>query len=178
MAPEYTKILLTGSPGCGKTTAVTKIIALLDCIRAAGFYTDEIRQDGHRKGFSWKRLDGASGTLAHVDIKSRFKVGKYRVDVAGFEAAVVPILDLDQSDAKLFVVDEIGKMECFSEKFVAAVRELLVSDRSVLATVAKKGAGPISELKNYPGVRLLTLTRDHRDETVAEILQLLSFLAK
>ncbi|MHC4680381.1 MAG: nucleoside-triphosphatase, partial [Planctomycetota bacterium] len=124
----------------------------------------------------------------HVDIKSRFKVSKYGVDVAGFEAAVVPVLDVEQSDAELFVIDEIGKMECFSETFIAAVRRLLVSDKSVLATVAKKGAGLISEVKNHPGVRLWTLTRDNRDETVADILQrdetvadilqLLSFLAK
>jgi nucleoside-triphosphatase len=178
MSSRHMKILLTGLPGCGKTTAIMKVVESLKCERVAGFFTQEIRKRNTRKGFSWKRFDGLDGTLAHVDIKSPFKVGKYSVDVAGFEENVVPVLDVETSDAALFVVDEIGRMECFSEKFVAAVRKLLVSDRSVLATIAKKGAGPISELKNYPDVRLLTLTRENRDETVAEILQLLSFRAK
>jgi nucleoside-triphosphatase len=170
-----TKILLTGLPGCGKTTAISKIVASLPGEKVAGFYTREIRKDNRRAGFAWKRLDGAAGTLAHVDIRSRFKVGKYGVDVEGFEEAIVPILDAEQSDAELFVIDEIGKMECFSQKFVSAVRSLFACDKSVIATVAQKGAGLISEVKNYPGTQLFTLTRQNRDKTVAEISQLLSF---
>jgi nucleoside-triphosphatase len=172
------KILLTGLPGCGKTTAVMNIIASLGCEKVAGFYTQEIRENNNRKGFRWKRLDGAAGTLAHVDIKGRFKVGKYGVDVADFEKAVVPFLDTEQTDAELFVIDEIGKMECFSEKFVATTRGLFASDKSILATVARKGAGLIPEVKNYPGTQLFKLTRENRDKTIDEILQLLSFMGR
>ena len=175
MSSKSAKILLTGLPGCGKTTAIMKIIAELDCASVAGFYTEEIREGKNRRGFSWKSLDGSGGVLAHIDIKSRFKVGRYGVDVAGFEKSVVPVLDDEQSDAELFVIDEIGKMECFSEKLVASVRRLFVSDKSVLATVARKGTGLISEVKNYPHTQLFNLTRENRDKTVAEILQLLSF---
>ncbi len=178
MSSKSAKILLTGLPGCGKTTAVMQIIANLNFKKVAGFYTQEIREKNVRKGFSWKRLDGAGGILAHVDIKGHFRVGKYGVDVAGFEKYVVPILDIQQTDAELFVLDEIGKMECLSEKFVAAARQLFASDRSVLATVALKGTGLISEVKNYPSTKLFNLTRQNRDETIAEILQTLSFLKK
>jgi nucleoside-triphosphatase len=167
------KILLTGLPGCGKTTAVMKVIASLDREKVAGFYTEEIRQDGIRKGFRWMCLDGQSGILAHVDIRSPAKVGKYGVDVAGFEKNVVPILDPDQTDAELFVIDEIGKMECYSEQFVAAVRRLFRSDRSVLATVAKKGGGFISEVRNYPGIMLFNLTARNWDATITDILRTL-----
>jgi len=178
MSSKSVKILLTGLPGCGKTTAVMKIIASLECENVAGFYTQEIRENNTRKGFCWKRLDGAGGILAHVSIKSRFKVGKYGVDVAGFEKNIVPILDAEQSDAGLFVIDEIGKMECFSQKFVAAVRRLFASDKTVLATVARKGSGLISEVKNYPHAQLFNLTRENSNKTIAEILQILSFLKK
>jgi nucleoside-triphosphatase len=178
MSLKNTKILLTGLPGCGKTTAIMKIVADLSHEKVAGFYTQEIRQKGARKGFRWKRLDGAGGTLAHVEIKGRFKVGKYGVDVEGFEKSVVPVLDIERNDAELFVLDEIGKMECFSEKFVAAVRRLFASDKSVLATVARKGTGLIREVKHYPGTRLFNLTREDRDETITEILHMLSFLKK
>ena len=178
MSPESAKILLTGLPGCGKTTAVTKIIADLNTEKVAGFYTQEIRKNDTRKGFRWTDLNGATGILAHVDIKGLFKVGKYGVDVAGFEKSVLPILDAERADVELFVIDEIGRMECFSEKFVTAVRRLFASDKSVLATVARKGRGLISEVKNYPGIRLFNLTRQGRDKTIAEILQVLSFLKK
>jgi len=178
MSPKSAKILLTGLPGCGKTTAIMKIIASLEREKVAGFYTQEIRDNNHRKGFRWKRLDGAAGILAHIDIKGRFKIGKYGVDVADFEKAVVPFLDTERTNAKLFVIDEIGKMECFSEKFVAVARRLFASDKSVLATVARKGAGFISEVKNYPGTQLFKLTRENHDKTIDEILQLLSFQEK
>ncbi len=176
MQSKSAKILLTGLPGCGKTTAVMKIIDTLDCEQVAGFYTQEIRQDNIRKGFCWKRLDGAEGTLAHVDIKSRFKVGKYGVDVEGFEESVVPILDVGREDIELFVIDEIGKMECFSEKFVNAVRRLFTSEKPVLATVAMKGAGLISEVKKYSNIKLFNLIRSDCDKTVAEISKILLFL--
>jgi len=176
MSPKSAKILLTGLPGCGKTTAIMKIIDTLGCEKVAGFYTQEIRQNNIRKGFSWKRLDGADGILAHIKIKGPWRVGKYGVDVAGFEESVVPILNVERADVELFVIDEIGKMECFSEKFVAAVRRLFASEKSVLATVAKKGAGLISEVKNCPNTELFNLTSASREKAVAEILQILSFL--
>jgi len=176
MPSKSAKILLTGLPGCGKTTAIMKIIAGLDCASPAGFYTEEIRENDNRKGFRFKRLDGPSGTLAHVDIKGSFKVGKYGVNMAGFEKSVVPNLDVGQTGAELFVIDEIGKMECLSKRFVEVVHRLFASDKSVLATVAKKGAGLISEVKNYPEVKLFNLTSENREKTVTEITQILSFL--
>jgi nucleoside-triphosphatase len=178
MSSKSAKILLTGLPGCGKTTAVMQIIANLNCKKVVGFYTQEIREANSRKGFRWRCLDGTEGILAHIDIKSSFRVGKYRVDVTGFEKSVVPILDVDKTDAQLFIIDEIGKMECMSEKFVAAVRRLFASEKSVLATVAQKGTGLICEAKNYPGVKLINLTRQNYDKTITEISQILSFLKR
>ncbi|MHC4363985.1 MAG: NTPase [Planctomycetota bacterium] len=178
MSPKAVKILLTGMPGCGKTTAVAKIVAGLKDANPAGFYTEEIRQNNTRKGFRWATLAGDTGILAHVDIKSPFKVGRYGVDVAGFEKSVLPALDAEATNADLFVIDEIGKMECFSKKFVTAVRRLLASDASVLATVARKGTGFIDAVKNYPGTKLYNLKPETRDKAVDDILQILASLKK
>jgi nucleoside-triphosphatase len=176
MSSKPIKILLTGLPGCGKTTAITQIADSLDKRKIAGFYTEEIREGDIRKGFRWARFDGPSGILAHTDIKSPYKVGKYRVDLAGFEKSVVPVLDVKQTNIELFIIDEIGKMECLSRKFVDAIREILASDKSVLATVAQKGAGFISEVKSYPAVTLLKLVSSNRDEVISEAIQKLTFL--
>jgi nucleoside-triphosphatase len=192
MKSKAAKILLTGLPGCGKTTAITKIIANLEPQKIAGFYTQEIRENNTRKGFSWNRLpgsagprlcreastpwpdgDGPSGILAHIDIKGQQKVGKYGVDVASFEKSIVPILDIAHTDAELFVIDEIGKMECLSKKFITAIRLLFSSDKSVLATVAKKGKGLISEIKNHTDTKLFNLTTQNRDIIITEISQIL-----
>ncbi|PYK36728.1 MAG: hypothetical protein DME60_13840, partial [Verrucomicrobia bacterium] len=37
------KVLLTGRPGCGKTTLIKRVVSNL-ARRAGGFYTEEIRQ--------------------------------------------------------------------------------------------------------------------------------------
>ncbi len=170
MAGAPLRVLLTGPPGCGKTTAVVRIVGALGRkVKMAGFYTEETREAGRRVGFRWLRLDGRTGTLAHVKIKSPHRVSKYGVDLGSFEGEVVSVLDPDTPGVDLFVIDEIGKMECFSGKFVDAVRRLLKSDRSVLATVAEKGSGLIQEVKSYPGVELLHLTRENRDEVTRQV---------
>ena len=73
ISSKSAKILLTGLPGCGKTTAIMEIISQLNPDNLAGFYTQEIRQNGIRLGFRWIRLDGLEGILAHVDFKGPFK---------------------------------------------------------------------------------------------------------
>jgi len=173
MSPEKPKILLTGMPGCGKTTAVMRIIENFDPKKMSGFYTQEIRRGGNREGFKWRCLDGREGTLAHINIKGQAKVGRYGVDIEGFEKLVVPVLE---ADAELIVIDEIGKMECFSEKFTAVVRKLFESDKAVLATVALKGADLISEVKEFANVKIFNLSRQNCDEVVSEILKLFFFL--
>jgi len=128
-------ILLTGTPGCEKTTALMQIVESLKTIKTAGFYTREIRKAKKRIGFNWNCLDGSRGILAHVDINSRYKVGRYGVNITEFENRVVPLLDPERENIDLFVVDEIGKMECFSEKFIKAVRELISSEKKLLASI-------------------------------------------
>jgi nucleoside-triphosphatase len=173
------KVLLTGPPACGKTTAVVKIAAALDQkVRLAGFYTQEIRESGRRVGFRWHCLDGRNGTLAHVKINGPHRVGKYGVDIESFETEVVSVLDPDTPGVDLFVIDEIGKMECFSGKFVEAIRRLLKSDKAVLATVAQKGSGLIRAAKTYPGVELIHLSRENRDDVARQVVDRLLSLAE
>jgi nucleoside-triphosphatase THEP1 len=78
-------ILITGVPGCGKTTLFRRLVQELMGFQPVGFYTKEIRESVVRKGFELTSFDGMNGLLAHVDLSSNFKVGRYAVDVAGFE---------------------------------------------------------------------------------------------
>lgn len=178
MSSKPVKILLTGLPGCGKTTAIMKILENLEEVKTDGFYTQEIREGNIRKGFSFNRLDGRVGILAHTKIKGPYRVGKYGVNLEEFEKSIVPILNPKENDAELFVIDEIGKMECMCAKFIEAIRELFRSDKAILATIALKGTGLISEIKKYPGIELYNLTAQSRDKTTSEILRILSVLKK
>ncbi len=129
-------ILITGSPGIGKTTLVKRLFERLAVRHPVGFYTEEIREGGIRRGFRLVGHDGQEGILSHVDIRSPFKVGKYRVDVSGFDR-FLDTLKISESESGLVIIDEIGKMECFSRKFLSLLNELLQSENRLFATIAQ-----------------------------------------
>jgi nucleoside-triphosphatase len=165
MAPN---LLLTGPPGVGKTTLILRALAGLPPV-ASGFVTRELCQGGERVGFAVESLAGERRIMAHVDFRSPHRVGRYRVDLVAFEAVALPAIDPALGDARLIVVDEIGKMECFSARFRQLVVAAMDSDRAVLATVALRGDRFVEGLKARPDVTLLHVTRQNRDELVDKV---------
>jgi nucleoside-triphosphatase THEP1 len=163
------KILITGSPGSGKTTLVCEVARNLVSVR--GFYTREIRERGRRVGFSLSVLGGKELTLAHVGIRSRHRVGKYGVDVKSFETAVCPEINSALCEDSIIVIDEIGKMELFSQKFRQTVLRALDSSLPVLATIYR-GTNPFTDsVKARPDVKLIELAKANRDELAKVLLR-------
>ena len=162
-------ILITGLPGVGKTTLIKNIGAALKGLRPVGFYTAEIREGGRRKGFELISLDGRKGLLSHTDIQSPYRVGKYKVDVKGFETFLdsIPLL---HASTHLVIIDEIGKMECYSDQFKNLLKAILDSEKCVIATLALKGSGIIEEIKKRKDVKLFEITRRNRDSLLFDIL--------
>lgn len=169
MRLRHRKTLITGEPGVGKTTLVKKVLERIPSVEAAGFHTAEIRSGGTRVGFELIGLNGKRRTLAHVDFAGPQRVGKYGVDTPGFEAFLNE-LNLFDPKVELIVLDEIGKMELFSDLFKTLVREIVNSNRRLLAAIALRGGGIILEIKQRPDVYLLKATKANRDRLPEEIL--------
>ena len=153
MRLRHAKTLITGLPGVGKTTLVCKIIEQMKSVKMAGFCTAEIRSEGTRVGFELRGLNGERRTLAHAQFDSRFRVGKYGVDKDGFDA-FLETLDLLNPDVEMIVIDEIGKMELFSNRFRNLVYDSIHADKQLLATIPLKGDGFIRKIKQRPNIHL------------------------
>lgn len=166
------RILLTGPPQCGKTTVVQRVVAAFPG-HAAGFYTREVRRAGRRLGFEIVTLDGKKAWLSHVDFPGPHRVGKYGVNLENLHRLALPALELVPG-IDLIVVDEIGKMECLSSRFVAALERLWAAPVSLLLTVAEKGGGYMEKVKEKPHSILITVTPRNREELPERILEILA----
>lgn len=163
MAARPTQILLTGRPGVGKTTALRRTAEMLSerGLPISGFYTEEMRRGGRRIGFRGIPLGaGASVVIAHVELPAP-RVGRYGVDVEAIDRLAERHLE-ELTDA-ILLVDEIGKMECFSEAFVRRLRRLLDSPCPLLATIGRGGGGFMRETRGRQDALLTTVTESNRD---------------
>ncbi|MFP3939938.1 MAG: nucleoside-triphosphatase [Thermoanaerobaculia bacterium] len=170
MADERHILLLTGRPGIGKTTVLRQAARLLDGWRIAGFYTEEIREEGVRQGFLGVSFDGEHETvIAHESRPGQPRISKYGVDVAAIDELSAATLRVDENEVDAVLLDEIGTMECLASEFLDSVTDLLDSPLPFAATVARKGQGLISEVKNRPDALLWEVTETNRDRLPAEI---------
>jgi nucleoside-triphosphatase len=96
------------------------------------------------------------------------------VDLGAFEQIVRDELIQDRGNVDAYIIDEIGKMECFSPVFVQAVAGVLNSPVPVVATIAAKGGGFIGQAKARPDVETITVTAENREGLPAELASRLS----
>ena len=155
-------ILVTGPPRCGKSTLIERVVGRIHK-PMTGFFTREMRQKGKRVGFSITTLDGKEGVLAHQDTKSRFRVGKYGVNLEHIDQIAVPSMLPTKAD-EILVIDEVGKMECFSSLFRQTLLNVLDSDNSVIGSIALKGDEFIQKIRERADVLLIRMTENNRNE--------------
>ncbi|XP_063047665.1 cancer-related nucleoside-triphosphatase isoform X2 [Engraulis encrasicolus] len=176
--------------GVGKTTLVQKVC---DAMTSAdvifnGFYTEEVREGGRRVGFDVVTVTGERGHLSRVGNESgatagrrEYRVGQYVVDLPSFENLALPLFRQvsvsTEGPRGVFVIDEIGKMELFSQSFIRAVRQTLDSSScSVLGTIPipkGKPLGLVEEVRGRADVKVFTITKENRNSILPEIVSTL-----
>lgn len=127
---------LTGLPKTGKTTLLRKLARALEArgYKVGGFLSPNIAERGTREGFYVENI--ATGKRAPLADRGAGgpRVGKYRVDVKGFESVALPCLE-NGAQYDIFFIDEIGKMELESEKFGDALADVLQTPLPVIASL-------------------------------------------
>ena len=160
-------LLLTGAPGVGKTTVLTKTVDALKAkgVTVGGMISREVRKDGVRVGFEILDLtSGKRGWLAQVNGQSGPQVGKYHVNLDDLDNIGTAAITKALEKCGVIAIDEIGPMELFSQKFKQAVAQALESKKLVLAVVHGKAKDPlVTQVKRRVDAEIFNVTFSNRE---------------
>lgn len=165
-------IFISGLPGSGKTTLLKEILKEIN-LEAEGFYTLEIREGKERVGFKITNLIGEEKIFAHKNFKSKFKVSKYGINIENLDRIGTEAILKALKGNKLCIIDEIGKMELFSEKFKEVVLTALNSKNKVLGTIILRPNSFCDKIKQRQDTKIFYLTRENFQKVKEEIKNLI-----
>lgn len=170
-------ILITAPPKMGKSTLLKKIIQSIPIHCASGILTKEILENGNRVGFK-SQIIGTDYefVIAHTSFTHLSKkVGKYFVD----DDAIYCTLEKAYENKKeVFFLDEIGRMQSHSKKFLDLSYEILTDkDLIVVGTIVFDDELFARKFKNLKNVTVKNLTVQNRDqELFTDILNMINFM--
>ncbi len=95
-------------------------------------------------------------------------MGKYGVNLEAIDRIAVQSLIPSKPD-QIIIIDEIGKMECFSPLFRQTLVKSLDSSNPVIGSIALKGSPFIEAIKKRPDVRLVMVDENSRDSLVESL---------
>jgi len=96
-------------------------------------------------------------------------VDVYGVHVEGFEKLALKELDIVPG-VEIYLIDEIGKMECISEKFCAQLLKVIASDVPMIATTSISGLPGKNKFRENKNLKIIRMTRQNRDSLWKNIL--------
>lgn len=167
-------VLVTGKPRVGKTTIIARILAESNK-SAIGFITKEIREKGYRIGFDIETLSGIVKPLASKKGKtSKYKVGSYNVYVENVDFVVNYLKAKIESGTcyDLIVLDEVGKMELYSDSFREFVLYYL-EQKKILGTIMMRDNDFTARIKSRSDTRIFNLTEENRINIQRNIMELM-----
>jgi nucleoside-triphosphatase len=158
---------LTGPPGIGKSTIVSRVIYLLRTqgYGIGGCLTKERRKGRERIGFTlFDIMSGRVADIASVNGSLGARVGKYRVNIQALAETGARALDEAAGNAQVIVIDEVGPMELTSAEFKKAADGCFTTGKPILAVVHDKMKDPLMErIRSLPEKVMIEVTLQNRD---------------
>ena len=103
-------------------------------------------------------------------------IRRYGVSIENIEIIAVP--SIKPVDSNIVILDEIGKMECFSDVFKEAAINALDSPNIVIGTITFGGDDFILKVKEREDIEIHEVTPGNRDLLPELILKKISNLQK
>ena len=168
-------LLLTGPPGIGKTTVLSRAAVALNAkgYHVGGMISREIRQNHERLGFEIVDLTTTErGWLAHVNQKVGPQIGKYKVNLENLAKIGAQAIRSATETCEIVIIDEIGPMELFSENFKQAVTKALNSPKLVIAAIHWRTQDSlILEARNREDAETTIITIESREALSEQIVE-------
>ncbi len=101
---------------------------------------------------------------------SPYRLGRYGINLEDLEEIGCTAIEKAISSRKIVIVDEIGKMELFSQKFKDILLEALDSSQPLLATIMNRKHEFADRIKRRKDVRIRLLRREHFEILYDDIL--------
>jgi len=182
MEDKINNIFITGLPKVGKTTLIKKLIYEFP-EKIIGFFTEEILDNTNQRiGFKIETTEKGSSIFAvkHnakniISDYSNHKIEhykKYDIFIDVLENIGVKFIEdrLENKDKKYcIVIDEIGAMECLSEKFCSIVIKIINSQIPFIATVRYKSHPFTDDIKKIRNSKIFILERKNFDFVFKEV---------
>ncbi len=165
------RIFITGTPGSGKSTLLAEVKEFLQKQEknVAGILTPEIRAAGAKKRKGFWIEDIASGKrelMASPDFNTGFRVSRYKVNVDAIDR-IVACCAKSFPDADYVLIDEIGRMELFSDHFRNMLEKIFAGGKPIIAALHAMYADEYKERGT-----VLFLTKERYGEIKREALKI------
>ena len=170
-------IFLTGDVQVGKSTIINKTLAALKIERPGGFRSVSVPDlpDGAMSVYLLAAAEKAPamGDFNRVGIRKGCGRGIEKFSQAFETAGVQALKNAEQS--RLILMDEVGRMESGAVQFSARMEALLDGSVPILGVVQKIADTPLTNaIRTHPNVRVLTVTKENREQMAQEVLRLIS----
>ena len=180
---EMNKIFVTGPPGSGKSTVVSKAVeyAVSIGLGVHGFYTPEVRRGGYRIGFDILATSGERVELARKNYRFHggLRLKSYSIN-PGAGQFIKKVIEegLLNPNVNLLVIDEIGPMELFFREARDSFIKALEGGKPVIGVIHRNLPRIDPQLYNLASrYRIIDVKREGFDKTLDALKQFINRIA-
>ncbi len=171
------KIGITGLPESGKTSALKKVIEMLEEeeLVIGGMVTEPVFSKNKRTGYQildW--MTKKRGKLMTPDPEANDRDECNANNLETLRSVGVSAIEKATDEADVIVIDEVGRLEVECEEFVDAVKRALDANKPLLLTLHKKSRNPLlQDIRRRDDVRILEVTQVNQKLLPYKIIRLL-----